>query len=167
MGKGKEGHTGIKLELSSGGVVYKKDKAKVLWLVTKSSSNSKAFGSIWRLPKGRLDDIGSQPGPLATGAKKATEAEIKSAALKEVEEEGGVRAKIVKKIGTERYFFVFNNQKYLKFVTFYLMVWQKDLPQGFSFETSEIAWLSFDEAYKKLSYAGEKSVLKKAKDLLI
>ena len=54
----------------------------------------------------------------------------------------------------------------MKFVTFYLMEWQKDLPEGHDTETSEVAWLPYDEAYKKLSFSGEKQILKKAKLLL-
>ena len=43
----------------------------------------------------------------------------------------------------------------------------KDLPESFGEETSEIAWLPYEEAYKKLSFSGERQVLKKAKELLI
>jgi hypothetical protein len=56
--------------------------------------------------------------------------------------------------------------KILKFVTFFLMEYIKDKPEGFDWETSEIAWLPFAEAYKTLSFSGEKLVLKKAEELL-
>jgi hypothetical protein len=46
------------------------------------------------------------------------------------------------------------------------MEYIRDLPQGFDDETSEVLWLPFDEAYKKLSFSGEKEMLIKAQDLL-
>jgi 8-oxo-dGTP pyrophosphatase MutT (NUDIX family) len=156
-------------EFSSGGVVFKKENNQSLWLVIKVAVLPKSSFSknTWRLPKGWLDDAGEMiPGPLASGKKKANEEEIKKTALKEVEEEGGVEAKIIKKIGTVKYFFKSVNGRVLKFVTFYLMEWIKDLPEGFGFETSEIGWLPFEEAYKKLSFEREKQILKRANDLV-
>ena len=68
-----------------------------------------------------------------------------------------MEAKIIRKIETVKYFSPLQiEEKILKFVTFYLTGWVKDLPEGFGEETSEIAWLSFEEAYKKLSFRGEK-----------
>ncbi|KKR72939.1 MAG: hypothetical protein UU16_C0035G0020 [Candidatus Woesebacteria bacterium GW2011_GWA2_40_7] len=55
--------------------------------------------------------------------------------------------------------------KIMKFVTFYLMEYLRNLPEGFDGETSEVAWLAYDEAYKRLSFTKEKEILKKAKDL--
>ena len=43
-------------EFSAGGVVFKKAKSKVLWLVAKSSPSKKYPGDIYRLPKGWVDD---------------------------------------------------------------------------------------------------------------
>lgn len=167
MGKGKKEPTKLIREFSSGGVVFKEDKGKVLWLVTRSSPSPKVPKVVWRLPKGRLDDKNdNEPGPLASGKKKATEKEVREAAIREVGEEGGVEVEIVKKIETTRYFFNFDGRRYLKFVTFYLMRWKKDLPGGFDFETSEVAWLPFEKALKTLSYSGEREILKKAKELL-
>jgi 8-oxo-dGTP pyrophosphatase MutT (NUDIX family) len=112
-----------------------------------------------------LDDEkdGLSPGPLARGERRATEQEIEKAALREVEEEGGVKARIVKKIGTARWFM---GREGLKFVTFYLMEWVKDLPQGFGFETSEIRWLPSEEAKKTISNNREREVLDRADALL-
>ena len=157
-------------EFASGGVVFKKvkgkgSKVKVLWLVAKSAPSNLYPESFWRLPKGWLDDEedGKKPGQLGSGEKRATEKDLKKAALREVKEEGGVKAKIVKKIGTERYF---RGRSILKFVTYYLMEWISDLPEGFGFETSEVAWLPYDEARTKLKHSGEKKVLDKAKEVL-
>jgi 8-oxo-dGTP pyrophosphatase MutT (NUDIX family) len=155
-------------EFSAGGIVFRKKGQGILWLVTKSTPSALFPKEVWRLPKGWLDDVddGKSPGPLARGKRKAKEKELQQAALREVKEEGGVEAKIVSKIGTERYFMTLSGKKILKFVTFYLMEWQKDVPEGIGWETEEIAWLPYQEARKRLSYSGEKKILDKAKELL-
>lgn len=147
MGKGRK-EDRIVREFSSGGAVYKKDK----WLITRSAPSEPYPKSVWRLPKGWIDKDES----------------AEEAALREVKEEGGVGAKIIRKIETIKYFFTTpDGDKILKFVTFYLMEWVKDYPEGFDGETSEITWLPFDKAFKKLAYSGEKQILKKAKELLV
>lgn len=144
MGEGKKE---ILRQFSSGGCVFKNDK----WLVTKSAVSDLYPKAVWRLPKGWIDEG------------ETTE----EAALREIKEEGGVEAKIVNRIETIKYFFNAPDKgKILKFVTFYLTEWLRDLPQGFDGETSEIAWLPFDQAVKRLAYSGEKQILKKAKELL-
>lgn len=150
MGKGKKEEK-VTRQFSSGGVVYRKKQGSTLWLVTRTNPSVNFPQDAWRLPKGWIDE-GETP---------------EMAGLREVEEEGGVKAKIIQKIETIRYFFTTADRtKILKFVTFYLMEFVNDLPEGFGEETSEIAWLPFEEAVKQLSYSGEKAVLKKANNLL-
>ena len=169
MGKDTQNKTVLtSREFSSGGVGFKGDDKNVLWLVTASMPSELYPKIVWRLPKGWIDnETPDIPGPIASGKVKADEESLEKAALREVREEGGVIASIIKKIGTEKYFFNAPDKgKILKFVTFYLMEWVKDVPEGHDEETSEITWLSFDEASKKLSYSGEKEMLKKAEELL-
>jgi 8-oxo-dGTP pyrophosphatase MutT (NUDIX family) len=156
-------------EFSAGGVVYKKERrGKTSWLVAKSAPSELFPKGFWRLPKGWLDDTGGgdKPGPLAKGMQRATQEELRQAAIREVVEEGGVEAKIVDKIGTERYFFTVSGRRILKFVTFYLMEWVKDLPEGPAFETEKVVWLLYKEARARLTHSGEKKTLDKAKRLL-
>ncbi len=162
----------IRREFSAGGVVFKRVKEsfdKTQWLVTKSRPSELFPKPAWRLPKGWLDDKdrGKSPGPLASGARKATEKELQGAALKEVREEGGVETAILSKVGTERYFYTLSGEKILKYVTFYLMEWKKDLPEGPGLETEKVEWLSYERARKRLSYSGEKKVLDKAREILL
>lgn len=168
MEEGRNSRKKITREFSAGGVVFKKSKDRILWLVTKSTPSEVIPKSTWRLAKGWLDDQKDiqKPGPLASGKKSATQVQIQKAALREVAEEGGVKAKIINKIGTEKYFWQVKEEMILKFVTFYLMEWQKDLPEGPGFETAEVKWLTFQKARKKLDYDREKKILDKAKDLL-
>lgn len=167
MGEGKKEK--VTREFSSGGVVYKKEGNKILWLVRKTAASELFPKQFWMLPKGRIDDTGEDtPGPMASGQIRADEDSLQKAAVKEVSEEGGVEAAIINKIETIKYSFIHPTVgKVLKFVTFYLMIWKRNLPRGFDNETAEIAWLSFEEAYEKLSFKQEKSVLKKAKELLV
>lgn len=155
-------------EFSSGGVVFKKEKDQILWLIRKTAKSDLYPKQYWMLPKGRIDDAeNDQAGPMASGKIKADALSLENAALREVGEETGVVAKIVKKIGTTMYSFAHPVLgKILKFVTFYLMEYQKDLPDGFDWETEEIAWLPLEEAKKQLSFGGEKQMLVKAKELL-
>jgi 8-oxo-dGTP pyrophosphatase MutT (NUDIX family) len=158
----------MKREFSAGGIVFKKKDNSIFWLIAKSAPSKLYPKSVWRLPKGWLDDKngGKNPGPLATGARKATEKILREAALKEVREEGGVEAKIIEKLGTDKYFYTQKSVKILKFVTFYLMEWLADLPDGPDFETEKVAWLLFEKARKKLEYPREKKTLDKASLLL-
>jgi 8-oxo-dGTP pyrophosphatase MutT (NUDIX family) len=161
-------------EFSAGGVVFRRfkaqtSKAEIKWVVRKTVASDLYPDEHWMLPKGRIDDTpDDQPGPMASGAVRADEASLRGAALREVAEEIGVEAEIIGKIGTIKYSFIDpRRRKILKFVTFYLMEWRSDLPDGFSeAETSEVVWLPFEKAKKTLSFYGERQVLKKAQELL-
>ena len=164
----------MRREFSAGGVVYKKvrdnsSKVKLFWLVAKSKPSKEYPDDVWRLPKGWLDDEGGgkKPGQLAAGRRKADEDNIRKAALREVEEEGGVEAEIVEKITTDRYFYTDKEkERVIKFVTYYLMSWIKDKDGGFGKETEKVKWLTFGKAKKQLTYSREKKVLEKAKKIM-
>ena len=155
-------------EFSSGGVVLRKTKGEVLWLIRRTTASILFPDTYWMLPKGWLDDAGEGvPGPMAKGLIKADEKTLERTAIREVAEETGVDAKIVGKIETVKYVYTHPKRgKTLKFVTFYLMQWESDLPEGFDGETSEIAWLPFKEALKTLSFDREREVLEKANNKL-
>ena len=165
MGNNTQGKTIlITREFSSGGGVFKKNNGKILWLIRRTTANDLFPKSYWMLPKGWLDDSGNGiPGPMASGRVKVDEKTLQDTAIREVREETGIDAKIIDKIETIKFVYAHPTRgKILKFVTFYLMEWVKDLPDGFDFETSEVSWLPFEDACKNLSFSGEKEVLKKA-----
>lgn len=104
---------------------------------------------------------------MVSGRVRAGEESLQKTALREVAEEGGIAANIIQKVETIHYFYTFPGRgRISKFVTFYLMEYMSDLPEGFDGETSEISWVAYDKAYKMLKSSSEKQVLKKAKDLL-
>ena len=164
----------MKREFAAGGVVFKKEKDEngqinTLWLVAKNNPSKDYPDETWRLPKGWLDDIekGKKPGPLATGTKRASNDQIIAAAVREVKEEGGVEVKIISKIATDNYFYTDKEKnKVAKFVTYFLMEWERDYKDGFGEETEEVRWLDYKKAKNKLSYAREKNILEKAKVVL-
>lgn len=170
MGKNsQQAPTSIGREFSSGGLVYKKENGDVLWLIA-ASAPSKLFPDVvWRLPKGWIDDnkTNDLPGPIASGIKRADEQSLENAALREVKEEGGINAKVVKKIGTNKFIYTHPARgRILKFVTMYLMEYLSNTKEGYDGETSEVAWLPYEKAYEKLTFDREKDVLKKGRDLL-
>src|SRR5437868_3767608 len=91
-------------EFSAGGIVYKKTPDGLLWLVIQNSSHKG-----WSFPKGKIGD-------------KIHNETKEVAALREVEEEGGIKAKIVKDIPYEsHYFYRFRDYLIKKTVYFFIM----------------------------------------------
>lgn len=135
----------VKREFSAGGVVFRQEPEGVLWLVIKPKGNNR-----WRLPKGWIERGESSIG----------------AAKREVQEEAGVEAEILGKVGSEKYFFVQDKQKIFKTVVFYLMRYIKEAESGFTWETEAIDWLPFEEAKERLAFDKEKELLEKAKQIL-
>ena len=135
----------VKREFSAGGVVFRREPEGVLWLVVKPKGSEQ-----WRFPKGKIEK----------GENSA------QAALREVKEEGGVEARVLNKIDNIKYFFVQEEQRIFKTVTFYLMEYIQEAQGGFCWETEEVAWLSFEEAKKRLAFENEKDILEKAKAIL-
>lgn len=146
--------------------MFRKIDDETRWLITRSAPGDRIPKSVWRLPKGWIDDEDGGVGPVARGERRATEEELQAAALRETKEEGGVEAEIIKKIGTEKYIFPLGGEKIMKFVTFYLMRWIRDVPDGHDNETQEVGWFEYDKALDLLAYRGEKEMLKKAKELV-
>jgi 8-oxo-dGTP pyrophosphatase MutT (NUDIX family) len=141
----------VKRELSAGGAVFKEEKGKTLWLIVQPKRDDPEKPIHWRLAKGIIEKGES------------TEA----TALREVEEETGVKAEILAKIGKTTYFYNFRDQKIFKIIIFFLMEFQTDTGNGVDgVEIAEEAWLPFKEAYKELTFDSEKKILKKAKELL-
>lgn len=131
-------------EFSAGGAVFKKTKKELLWLLIKPAGYDR-----WQLPKGQLE-------------KGESSAE---AAEREVEEEGGVDIKVLKKIGNSQYFYVWEKEKRFKIVTFFLMEYLKDKKDGHDDEIDEVRFVNFKEALKLLSFKDDKEILTKAKKL--
>lgn len=125
-------------EHSSGGVVI--ENGKVLLL-------RKYFGD-WVLPKGKME---------------LNETTAKTA-VREVGEETGIKAKIIKKIGYARYYYYNqNNEKVSKRVDYYLMSFEGGnlIPQkeeGFSIAD----FIPYEQAIELLKHDSEKNMVRNA-----
>jgi len=147
-------------ERSAGGIVYRISEGRTMWLVIKTlsqkfhRSEGKNRKEIFKFPKGHLskDEV------------------LKVAALREVEEEGRVKSKIVTKIGSNDYIIwdKLEKRKIIKKVTFFLMEFVEE--SRLKYYDNEIVldrlWLSYEEAGKTLTYDSEKVLLRKAKQKL-
>ena len=89
---------------------------------------------VWALPKG-LVDAGERP---------------EVTAVREVEEETGVRGELVGKLGDVRYVYTRSGMRIFKVVSFYLVRYRGgrigDVPPEHRHEVAEARWLPLDDA---------------------
>jgi len=155
-------------ERSAGGIVFRIENKKILWLIVKIKSKrsivrvgtsirrkpNSSNKAKYKFPKGHLNKNEF----------------LKQAALREVEEEGGVKAEIIEKLGSRNYIIwdSIKRKKFTKKVTFFLMKYLSF--SNTKHQDAEVVlareWLPYQEAHKKLAYDSEKSLLKKAQDRL-
>ena len=133
-------------EFSAGGVVYKSASGRILWMVAQHSG----YGG-WIFPKGHIE--------------KGERSE--ETALREVKEETGIEAKIICKVGDFSYFYTKEGEKVFKNAKFFLMEYVGGDETQHDSETSEILWLPYGEALKRLTFKDEKKMLEKANSFLI
>lgn len=146
----------MKFEISAGGIVYKnlpagrQGKPQPVWLLVRHAKNHH-----WGFPKGHIGDI-----------KKGESME--QAALREVEEEGGVKATIIAKVPTEiEYFFKMKGELIKKNLYYYLMEYQSGDPKDHDHEISDARFMSEEELLDLLSFKTDKDAYGKAKDLML
>jgi len=134
----------IKNETSAGGIVFRKNqnqnsKSKWEWLVTQHSQHKG-----WVFPKGLIGDT-------------VTDEPMETAALREVEEEGGVKAKIMNpKPSTVTYSYLWNDTQVDKTVHYFLMEYISGDPKDHDWEMMDAQFMTEDEVKKILSYPSEK-----------
>ncbi len=111
--------------------------------------------SVLALPKG-LVDRGEKP-------------EI--AAQREVLEETGIEATLLAKLTDIKYVYVRSwgdGEKVFKIVSFFLFLYRSgkigDITEDMRIEVHQALWLALDEAPKKLSYKGEREVVRLAQN---
>ena len=136
-------------ERSAGGVVYKKDGKKIMWLIIKTMGIKSDY-AIFKFPKGHM--IGHEF--------------LKQTALREVEEEGRIKAKIISKLASNNYIIwdKIEKKKIIKKVTFFLMeyVGESNLRHFDKEMVLDREWFTQEEAMKRLAYDSEKVLLSKA-----
>ena len=109
---------------------------------------------VWALPKG-LVDAGERP---------------EVTAVREVEEETGVRGELVGKLGDVRYVYTRSGMRIFKVVSFYLVRYRggriDDVPPQHRHEVAEARWLPLDDAPSLLAYRGERDMAAQARELV-
>lgn len=110
---------------------------------------------VLALPKGLVDE-GEKP---------------EEAAIREVREETGVTAALISKLTDIRYVYVRSwgdRERVFKIVSFYLLRYQSgridDVTPEMRVEVRRALWLPLEDAPTKLSYGGERQVVRKALD---
>ena len=134
----------IKYQTSAGGIVYKKENDTLLWLTTQHSQHKG-----WSFPKGLVGDHDK-------AEKKET------AALREVQEEGGVKVKIVDPEPVKiNYAFKFEGFLVKKTVYYFLMEYISGDPKNHDWEVMNADFVTEDEVRKLLSFQSDKEAFEK------
>lgn len=138
----------MKFEFSAGGIVFKKSNDSTFILIAQHSQHHG-----WVFPKGLIGDHVKGEGKEET-------------ALREVEEETGVRGKIIKLLTPAQYWYVFEGEKIKKTVYYFLMEFVSGDISKHDFEMENVEWLSGDQVENRLTYQSDKKVWQEAKKLI-
>ena len=113
---------------------------------------SRQGGKVWCLPKGLIEKGES----------------VRETALREVREETGLTGGIVRKLGDVSYRYLSEEEqtRFFKKVSFFLMKHLGGNTRDHDFEVDEAAWMPIEKAVQKLTYAGERKLMRKAKKML-
>ncbi len=135
-------------EISAGAVVFDFiEQSPVIVIYSRQNATQ------WCLPKGKIE-AGETP---------------EQAAIREVQEETGLKGKILEPIEDIHYKYK-DDKRCLeldKTVHFFLMRKQAIVSEQFDPEVESVEWLSIDQALGKLSFESERMVVKKARQLII
>jgi 8-oxo-dGTP pyrophosphatase MutT (NUDIX family) len=136
----------MRREFSAGGVVVRRVRGE--WRLAAIRPGGKE--NVWALPKGL---IGKGESAADT-------------AVREVEEETGVQARLLEKLGDVRYVYTWRGERVFKVVSFFLLRYARgrlgDIPEHFRHEVAETRWLPLVQAPRLLSYKGEREMAEKA-----
>jgi 8-oxo-dGTP diphosphatase len=142
----------MRREFSAGGVVVRRLRGR--WFVAAIRPGGRPEG-VWALPKGNLGP-GERP---------------EQTAEREIEEETGLRARLVRKLGDVRYVYTQSwgngqGERTFKVVSFYLFRYSGgrlgDIPAELAHEVEEARWLPLEDALSLLAYKGERDMAERA-----
>jgi ADP-ribose pyrophosphatase YjhB (NUDIX family) len=130
-------------EVSAGGLVI--DTTGKLGLLIGRRDQKDASGQriLWSLPKGHIEE-GETP---------------EEAALREVEEETGIKSQIEKSLGVIDFWFMAGGKRIHKTVHHYLFRESGGLLAAQESEVDEVAWFPLDQIIEKLAYPDEKKLI--------
>jgi 8-oxo-dGTP pyrophosphatase MutT (NUDIX family) len=129
-------------EVSAGGVVYRRVEAGIEVAIAEQSDRI-THRTTTRLPKGKID-----PGERA-----------EDAAVREVAEEIGLRARVVSALGSVAYDYAEGSERVCKEVHYFLMEWVPGEVLELDGEMDRTYWCAIDEAEKKLTFETEQRAI--------
>ena len=132
----------VKRIFSAGGIVVREGTEGPEVLITQHSGHKG-----WDFPKGHREIYESE----------------EQTALREVEEEAGVKAEIIEKVGQTQYFYYDSGERILKTVVFYLMKYIGEGEATTAFEVSGKKWLPVNKVEEQLTFKDTKELWGKAK----
>ena len=136
-------------QVSSGGVAFRRSEAGVEIALVSVGKPAR-----WQLPKGIVD-----PGetPEVT-------------AVREVEEEAGIKTKLLQKLDTIEYWYVGNKGqqrvRFHKFVHFFLLAYTSGDIGKHDWEVNEARWVTIKDAEQMLVFKSEKQTVARAAHLI-
>jgi 8-oxo-dGTP pyrophosphatase MutT (NUDIX family) len=135
-------------ETSAGGLVVDRSGATpVVALIGRLDRRGRL---LWSLPKGHLEAGES----------------AEDAAIREVEEETGIRGRVMARLGTIDYWFVAEDRRIHKTVHHYRLEADGGELSDADLEVDEVAWVPLGELTARLAYAGERRLAETAAGLL-
>jgi 8-oxo-dGTP pyrophosphatase MutT (NUDIX family) len=129
-------------EISAGGVVLRGDQVVVIVPTRRAPDGSRVLA----LPKGHVD-----PGETSLRA-----------AEREVREETGVVAELVRELGEVRYWYRRDGRTISKAVSFYLFSYVSGDTADHDDEVEEARWIDLKEAQTALTHAAEREMVQRA-----
>ncbi|HRN96743.1 MAG TPA: NUDIX domain-containing protein [Candidatus Levybacteria bacterium] len=133
----------MKSEHSAGGIVLKKENSVIYVLM---AQHAQYHG--WGFPKGHIGDI------FAGESQEDT-------ALREVKEETGIDAEIIKFACEETYQYKWQGEKRKKIVYYYVMRYKSGNFAGKDHEMEAVEWVELDKVEAKLTYDNAKKMFRK------
>ena len=135
-------------ETSAGGLVV--DRTGVQLRAALIARHDRRGRLVWSLPKGHLEE-GETP---------------EDAAIREVEEETGIRGRVLAPLGVIDFWFIAENRRIHKTVHHYLMEASGGELSDEDAEVVEVAWFPLTDVRERLAYADERRLLDRLPDLL-
>ena len=130
-------------EFSAGGVVMNDAEEVVVIVPTRRAADG---SKVLALPKGHPDGKESSL----------------QAALREVREEAGVEAEVVRSLGEVRYWYQRGGRRIAKVVEFFLLRYVSGDLGDHDHEVEIARWIPATEALEQLTYPGERDMVRRA-----
>ncbi len=139
----------VQKETSAGGIVFKKNNSGFLWLIIQHSK-----AKHWGFPKGHIGD-------------KIPNEKMEEAALREVQEEGGIAAQIISHDPfVTNYSYSLHNTPRNKTVFYFLMEYVSGNLEDHDWEVEEALFVPEHQVIEMLTYPTDLQAFMKAREML-